>query len=216
MSECGIISIFVPIQLRPILELFINMADNTLPDDVRFMADSTEGKDGAKEVIMDYVVSWTLRRAQNRCSGEKPILYRYCRNFLGFLLKRKLKDSDVVLVNTWKQENWIDLWVWVSVNGVEYDILIEDKYYSRLRNNQLSRYKLYFDDWLDKNRRNSTRRYWLLTCLDRPKTSIYSSAGGDGFSIGSWDDMKEAMGCDASDFQDSESDIFNEFWLRSW
>lgn len=190
------------------------MADNTISDDVLFMADSTDGKDGAKEVIMDYVISWTLRRAQNCCSGEKPILYRYCRNFLGFLLKRKLKDSDIVLVKTWKQENWIDLWVWVSANGVEYDILIEDKYYSRLRNNQLSRYKLYFDDWLDQNRRHSNRRYWLLTCLDRPKTTIYNSAKRDGFTISSWDDMKEALGGGETIVNECESDIFNEFWLK--
>lgn len=37
---------------------------------VRFMVDSTEGKDGHCETIMDYVVSWTLRRAQNECSSE--------------------------------------------------------------------------------------------------------------------------------------------------
>ena len=68
LSGCGIICIFVPIQLCRILELYLNMADNTLSNDVRFMADSTEGKDGAKEVIMDYVISWTLRRAQNSLS----------------------------------------------------------------------------------------------------------------------------------------------------
>ena len=82
------------------------MSGNILSDDVRFMADSTEGKDGAKEVIMDYVISWTLRRAQNSCAYDKPILYRYCRKFLGYLLGIELKDSDVVKVETWKQEFW--------------------------------------------------------------------------------------------------------------
>ena len=105
------------------------MADNTLSDDIRFMADSTEGKDGAKEVIMDYVISWTLRRAQNSCANDKPVLYRYSRKLLGFLLGIELEDRDVVKVETKKQVERIDLWVEVSVNGVEYDILIEDKYY---------------------------------------------------------------------------------------
>lgn len=37
---------------------------------VRFMVDSTEGKDGHCETIMDYVVSWTLRRAQSECKED--------------------------------------------------------------------------------------------------------------------------------------------------
>ena len=216
LSECGIISIFVPIQLRPILELFINMADNTLSNNVRFMADSTEGKDGAKEVIMDYVISWTLRRAQNSCAYDKPVLYRYSRKLLGFLLGIKLEDSDVVKVETKKQMERIDLWVEVSVNGVEYDILIEDKYYSGLHDNQLERYREFFDGWLLENRPKSKPLYWLLTCHERGLTDIYDSAEKYGFCVGFWDDMISAMGCEDDDAQDSESDIFNEFWLRSW
>lgn len=216
MSECEIISIFVSVQQHCILEIYYNMSGNILSDDVRFMADSTEGKDGAKEVIMDYVISWTLRRAQNSCAYDKPILYRYCRKFLGYLLGIELKDSDVVKVETWKQEYRIDLWVWVSVNGVEYDILIEDKYYSGLHDDQLERYKELFDEWLQSHRPKSKPLYWLLTCHERGLTDIYDSAEKYGFCVGFWDDMISAMGCEDDDAQDSESDIFNEFWLRSW
>ena len=51
---------------------------------VRFMVDSTEGKDGHCETIMDYVVSWTLRRAQSECKEDsgKERLYIYSRRFL--------------------------------------------------------------------------------------------------------------------------------------
>ena len=203
-------------QLYFILEHILNIADNTLSDDVRFMADSTEGKDGAKEVIMDYVISWTLRRAQNSCKDDKQILYRYCRKLLGYLLDFDLKDSDDVKVETWKQEYRIDLWVWVSVNGVQYDILIEDKYYSGLHDDQLERYQELFKEWLRNNRPESTPLYWLLTCHERDLTDIYDSALKYDFRIGFWDDMIKAMGCEDADCQDSESDIFNEFWLRNW
>lgn len=186
---------------------------DTTPD-VRFMTDSTEGKDGAKEVIMDYVISWILRRAQNICAGEKPILYNYCRRFLGFLIGQELNDLDKVIVETWKQDYKIDLWVWVSVNGKEYDILVEDKYYSRLHDNQLARYKEQFDEWLINNRPNSMRLYWLLTCHDRGLTDLYDSAENDGFKVGYWDDLQHAMGLDKDGAIESESDIFNEFWIR--
>ena len=209
-------SIFVSVQQHCILEIYYNMSGNILSDDVRFMADSTEGKDGAKEVIMDYVISWTLRRAQNSCAYDKPILYRYCRKFLGYLLGIELKDSDVVKVETWKQEYRIDLWVWVSVNGVEYDILIEDKYYSGLHDDQLERYKELFDEWLQSHRPKSKPLYWLLTCHERGLTDIYDSAKNYGFCVGFWDDMIKAMGCEGADVKDSESDIFNEYWLRHW
>ena len=79
---------------------------------VRFMVDSTEGKDGHCENIMDYVVSWTLRRAQNECKEDsgKERLYIYSRRFLGLIIGREIKDDDFVEVETWKQENNIDIW----------------------------------------------------------------------------------------------------------
>lgn len=114
----------------------------------------------------------------------------------------------------WKQDYKIDLWVWVSVNGKEYDLLIEDKYYSRLHNNQLARYKEQFDKWKNCNRPNSIPLYWLLTCHDKGSTNIYDSAEQEGFTIAYWDDLIEAMGLDKEGVVESESDIFNEFWIR--
>ncbi|MBR6055214.1 MAG: PD-(D/E)XK nuclease family protein [Bacteroidales bacterium] len=184
---------------------------------VRFLTDSTDGKDGAKEVIMDYVISWTLRRAQNICAGEKPILYRYCRKFLGKLIGQEISDFDFVEVETWKQESRIDLWVWVKVNNVEHDILIEDKYYSPVHNDQLNRYREVFDDWIGENRADSIRHYWLLTCYEQGVTDIYDIAvRNSGFKILFWDQMLDAMGCNIEEPVKSESDIFNEFWLENW
>ena len=96
---------------------------------VRFMVDSTEGKDGHCETIMDYVVSWTLRRAQNECSSEtgKERLYMYSRRLLGLIIQQKIKPEDDVVVETWKQEALIDLWVRATINGVSHDVLIENK-----------------------------------------------------------------------------------------
>ena len=193
--------------------LFANDVDNLLSPDVRFMTDSTEGKDGAKEVIMDYVVSWTLRRAQNSCAVEKPILYNYCRRFLGLLLNQTIKDDDIVTVETWKQDNYIDLWVHVSINGISHDILIEDKYYSNLHDDQLTRYKEYFDKWLEENRKESMPHYYILSCMDSYDKKVSQYKVPD-FKLICWDQMLEAMGCNNADCEPSESDIFNEFWIN--
>ena len=192
--------------------------DNTVMNqiDVRFMSDSTEGKDGAKETIMDYVISWMLRRAQNKCSSEKPVLYDYCRKFLGRLIEKEITPSDNVVVETWKQYERIDLWVYVKVGDEEHDILIEDKYYSRIHDNQPGRYKSIFDEWRKGNRPKSHPHYWILSCFDnKESTDIYNAAAKDsGFKILFWDDMLESMGIKNENPLASESDIFNEFWLE--
>ena len=46
------------------------------------MKDSSEG-DSQKETMIDFILSWTLRRSIQQYSEEKPILYQYCRKILG-------------------------------------------------------------------------------------------------------------------------------------
>ena len=56
------------------------------------------------------------------------------------------------------------------------------------------------------------KHYALITCIDRddPKFESYKIAESFGFNIFSFYDLlPEAT-------EDTESDIFNEFWLRSW
>lgn len=180
---------------------------------VRFMVDSTEGKDGHCETIMDYVVSWTLRRAQNECKEDsgKERLYIYSRRFLGLIIGRGIKDDDFVEVETWKQENNIDIWVRAHINGEMHNVLIEDKYYSRLHDNQLERYRTYFDGILDEYLKESKRHYVILSCKNKAETSDYE---GYGFDVYGWDDIIEAMCGGDNELKPSGSDIFDEFWIN--
>lgn len=49
--------------------------------DSLLMRDSTEG-DGKAEIVMDYVMSYSLRHAADKYLVEKPMLCRYCRYML--------------------------------------------------------------------------------------------------------------------------------------
>lgn len=180
---------------------------------VRLMVDSTEAKNGHCEAIMDFVVSWTLRRAQNECRNEpgKGNLYKYCRRFLGLLINQDIHVEDEVRVETWKQENDIDLWVRATINGINHDILIEDKYYTKLHDNQLEKYKSYFDKLLDDNHIETVRHYVILTCRDKWDIKDYE---GFGFEVFAWDDMIDAMSEDSGKMEPSGSDIFDEFWIN--
>lgn len=187
------------------------------------MVDETES-DGHVEPIIDYVISWCLRRADVRCKDEKPILYSHCRFMLGKLLSIENTD-DVIFSNVkvWKQWHKIDLRVEVDVEQrgeiTKHALLIENKYYSHLhdatdddgeKRNQLEVYKKKFDaHYADKPNEYWKLHYALVTCIERNdgKFEQYRIAEKFGFNLFSFYDLLE------NDKQ-TESDLFNEFWYR--
>ena len=192
----------------------------------QFMRDSSSS-DGHAEPVMDYVISWCLRRADVICKDEKPILYSHCRFMLGKLLGIENTD-DVIFSNVkvWKQWEYIDLRVEVDVEQrgkiTKYALLIENKYYTGLHNatdvdgvkrNQLVAYKNKFDaQYADKSNEDWRLHYSLITCLERES---FIKHFGDlkevdtkpAFNLFSFYELLE------NDTQ-TESDLFNEFWYR--
>ena len=197
----------------------------------QLMVDQTE-KNGNAECMMDYVISWCLRRADVVCSKEKPILYSHCRFMLGKLLGEDNID-DVIFSNVkvWKQWENIDLRVEVDVEQrgeiTKYALLIENKYYTGLhdttdidgvKRNQLVVYKnkfdAHYDIQQDKKGEYWTKHYALITCLERDSESFIRHFGNlteadikPAFKLFSFYELLE------NDIQ-TESDLFNEFWYR--
>ena len=190
----------------------------------QFMRDNSQN-DGHAETVMDYVISWCLRRADVICKDEKPILYSHCRFMLGKLLGIKNTD-DVIFSNVKvrKQDQHIDLWVELTkaCQGeiTKHALLIENKYYTGLhdttdidgkRRNQLEVYKKRFEaHYADKPNEDWDLHYALITCLERESDSKfeqYRIAEKFGFNLFSFYDLLK------NDIQ-TESDLFNEFWYR--
>ena len=188
----------------------------------QLMLDETVG-DGHAEPVMDYVISWCLRRADVICKDEKPILYSHCRFMLGKLLSIKNTD-DVIFSNVkvWKQWEKIDLRVEVDVEQrgeiTKHALLIENKYYTGLhdttdtdgkKRNQLEVYKKEFDAHYNSQSEKLQKHYALITCLERndSKFEQYRIAKDFGFNLFSFYELLE------NDIQ-TESDLFNEFWYR--
>lgn len=190
-----------------------------------YMHDNTENKDGKIETIMDYTISWTLRRAQKCFSEDKPTLYSYSRRILGKLLNKDIDESvSVEEVKVQKQHHNIDLWidVYLSINGYpeKHAILIENKAYSFIHNSrdedgeykcQLEVYKKKFDR--EYKEREVIKHYVLITCHEEEMrlSALMEICDKYDFKVLSLTKIqanhKEA---------DTESDIFNEFWLRTW
>ena len=82
------------------------------------MKDSSEG-DSQKETMIDFILSWTLRRSTQQYSEEKPILYQYCRKILGKLIGIEMTDDvQVTSVETWKQ------WKYINKNSSNFIIML--------------------------------------------------------------------------------------------
>lgn len=178
------------------------------------MKDSSD-KDGKKEALLDYILSWTLRRASSRFKNDnKDILYKYCREILFKLLE--IDDYQDIIVNnlkTWKQWEKIDLIVEIELecdgNKEYHAILIEDKVYTRDHDDQLRRYRKDFDE--EYNNTKYKKHYVLITCQDEVPKKIAESCEIAGFRCLPLLDLFPNYGK-----EDSESDLFNEFWLRYW
>ena len=198
------------------------MTQKELP---KLMVDSSE-KDGKAEIVMDYVLSWCLRRADEICQiDNKPILYEYCRYMLGKLCEIDVNESVVFMdVKVWKEDQNIDLWVELIVEtdgkSQKHAILIENKYYTGLHpardnegqyRNQLEVYKERFIEHYSKKDEDWKLHYNLVTCVEResPAFAMYDVAKEFKYQVYSIYDLLVA-----TDPQPTESDIFNEFWIR--
>lgn len=176
------------------------------------MRDSSE-KDGHIETILDYVLSWTIRRSSIIYATEKPLLYQYCRTILFRLLDiEDYEHIKVKSVETWKQWNYIDLHANVELeyngNTKHHAILIENKAYTSVHDNQLIRYKQIFEASYDQSL--FKLHFVLITCFDDIPENILYACEEAAFKCLSLLDLF------SNEQKDSESDLFNEFWLRQW
>lgn len=183
-------------------------------------------KDGHAETIIDYVISWCLRCTKYPFIKEiKPILYRYCKFMLCKLLDRlqEMDNIEIEDVRVWKQERYVDLWIEVDLKNADREekhaILIENKYYSLVHDNQLKRYRDIFEEYYrDKGKyqpNNQYLHYALISCL-YPNNPHYDflkdAASKDGYTLYHLYDLTDP----SLNYKESESDIFNELFIRGW
>ena len=207
----------------------------TLKDSL-LMCDSTEG-DGKAEIVMDYVMSYSLRHAEDEYKKEnKQILSKYCRYMLGKLLGIAIDEATCVTsVKVWKEWHHMDLCAEVKLTrrGQEeyYALLIENKYYSPLHykrdakgtwRNQVDVYKEIFESYYnslpDKEKWNL--RYALVSCFESSdnKIHMYDEALKFGCKVFGFYDLFDDTfkNKETGTYEETESEIFNEFWLRKW
>lgn len=184
-----------------------------------FMCDDSKCDHG-KETMLDYELSWVIRLAADReqCKGNEA-LYTKCRAILGKLLEEKrVGEYCVESVNVRKQWKRIDLIANVVLknNGAleNHVIIVENKAYTQLRDNQLAYSEIVNDEYGSyPDRTECIKHFWVITCFDSDKSGyielVNKCQGTCWKSIALTDlqDNTEPLTGEA---------LFDEFWLKSW
>lgn len=182
-----------------------------------FMLDQSKGSHGIEKLI-DYQLSWVMRIPANpNIKKQKPILYKNCRSILFQLMGCDDHNQLVKSVAVKKQWKRIDLIAEVVIekDNIEknYVIVQEHKAYTPIHDNQLVRYKTIIDEHYDSKQWGEERVFNVFTIAE-PNTNLYhkieTACQDAGWKLICYEDLQFPIK------PDTESDLFNEFWLRSW
>lgn len=184
-----------------------------------FMQDSWRSNHGY-EAMLDFQMSWLMRLAAEK-SFKQERLHKISRQVLLRLIEEKGdRDVEVERVEVWRQWNSIDVRaevdLVVSRKKEKHVVIIEDKAYTMIHDNQLERYK----ENVEEHYHNGEQiHYWVITFFnEEDNKNKYEALKQDCYNA-KWGLLSfyEVIGWeDGENFEDTESDLFNEFWLREW
>ena len=184
-----------------------------------FMQDSWHSNHGY-EAMLDFQMSWLMRLAAEK-DIEKPQLYKISKDVLLRLIEIGNEDKQNVTienVKVWRQWKSIDVIaeVDIKVNDLieHHLVVIEDKAYTMVHDNQLTRYKQTVEETYGGTRKP---HYWVITFFDENQKYKYEALKVD-CDNAKWKLLSfyDVIGWKDGEFPDTESDLFNEFWLREW
>lgn len=186
-----------------------------------FMSDSSRSNYGY-EAMLDYQISWLLRLAKD---DKKDRLHDVARSVLLKLIERE-NGSNVKInrVGVWKQWERIDLTAEIELevnNQTErHLVVIEDKAYTLIHDGQLTRYTETVNAYYRNKGRNSYQKhFWVISFYEREEECFKSlQKQCKDCKEAKWNLLSfyDVIGWKEGDFPDTESDLFNEFWLREW
>lgn len=186
-----------------------------------FMSDSSRSNYGY-EAMLDYQISWLLRLAKD---DKKDRLHDVARSVLLKLIEWE-NGSNVIInrVDVWKQWERIDLTAEIELevnNQTErHLVVIENKAYTLIHNEQLKRYADTVNEYYrDKGSNSYKKHFWVISFFDRDENSFKSlQKQCDDCKVVKWEPLSfyDVIGWEEGEFPDTESDLFDEFWLREW
>lgn len=191
-----------------------------------FMNDESEGDHG-KEAMLDYQLSYLLRLANTYEFGSelgKRVLMQLMEKEYKLDKYGYLDDVDFISVKVWKQWQKIDLIAEIEVDLGKYEsciehhvIVIENKAYTGIHDDQLSRYNQVVEDWYKD--KDVEKHYWVVTFYDNDTKEFETISNQCQEAKGQW---KCISFDDVADLTDEErisgtgNEIIDEFWIKRW
>ena len=186
-----------------------------------FMQDSWRSNHGY-EAMLDFQMSWLMRLAAEK-NIEKKRLHIISQGVLLRLIGLDgAVDVEIEEVKVWRQWEHIDVIAEVKIkkNCLEerHLVVLEDKAYTMIHDNQLNRYSETVDQYYaGKHRPKYKIHYWVITFHDRDENNQYWNMLESECKKAKWGLLSFYEVIDWNEnFEPTESDLFNEFWLKEW
>ena len=176
------------------------------------------------EAMLDFQMSWLMRLAAEK-NVKKKKLHQISKEVLLRLIGLLgTPNVDIKKVDIWRQWEQIDVTaeVEVVVNGQtqRHLVVIEDKAYTKIHNDQLNRYAEKVSEYYEgKSKQKFNIHYWVITFFDKSSNnwSILEKECDKAkwrllsfYDVIGWSEDKK------EEFEGTESDLFEEFWLKEW
>ncbi len=192
-----------------------------------FMCDDSEGNHG-KEAMLDYQLSYLLRLANTSESGDE-LAKRTLMKLLGKEVQLNqygyVDNIEVSSVKVWKQWQKIDLIAEVDAyfgsfpdqKEEQHVIVIENKAYTGIHDDQLSRYVQEVEEWYKD--KDVQIHYWVVTFFDNDTKEFEAIATQCKESKGDWKCLSFEDVVDLTDEERQKgtyNEILDEFWVKKW
>lgn len=180
------------------------------------------GSNHGYEAMLDFQMQWLLKlSAEKDVDDNHKRLHEISKGITRTLIGYKQNESNVNIeeVKVWRQWERTDLKAEIEVMAKgrkeRHVVVIEDKAYTFLHNDQLERYAdsvdKYYPDMDDSN-----KHFWVITI--REFDDKYLEAMKAQCKNTKWKVLSfyEVIGWEKSNFEDTGIDLFDQFWLRKW
>ncbi|AIZ40458.1 hypothetical protein M666_02025 [Cellulophaga baltica 18] len=161
------------------------------------------------EETIDFFMSWTIRCADEIYKDVNANVHESARKILIKLLNpidiNVFKFTDIKVS---KQCDNIDLWVELKVNDEDHVLIIEDKMYSKVQNDQLNRYHKFIEKYY-LNQSKPIRKYVFLRPdyeLEKQDEPLLKKSNFVYFNLEQLADCLEE--------KRTGHDMFDEFWFN--
>jgi len=164
------------------------------------------------EEVIDYFLSWTIRCADIEFK-ENKLVNRYSKMILSKILfddENKLESQTISNIKTWKQWQNVDIWVHLEIEKKKIAIIIENKMYSTIRENQLSKYIEIANGFYADKPEYNTKFIFIRPDYDHEiKYNEKEMVKKEGYNYFNLSELQDVL-----PNKKTGNDLFDEFWFN--